>query len=126
MQAAELEDFQLLLPKSIRDALPKNLADELRRHPSYFAVWTYPDDETMTIVQRAKLTTPQLSDTDLTKAVLNMLPANGNGIDADKLLRRVPLNVQRYLFRTGLKTTIKERLSAYIEITETGQIRRKN
>lgn len=126
MQAAELEDFQLLLPKSIRDALPKNLADELRRHPSYFAVWTYPDDETMTIVQRAKLTTPQLSDTDLTKAVLNMLPANGNGIDADKLLRRVPLNVQRYLFRTGLKTTIKERLSAYIEITEKGQIRRKN
>lgn len=125
MQAAELEDFQLLLPRSIRDALPKNLAQELARHPTYFSVWTYPDDDTVTIVQRAKLTTPELSDADLTKALLGMLPASGNPLDADKLLRRVPLNVQRYLYRKGLKVTVRERLSNYIEVTDKGQIRRK-
>ena len=111
MQAAELDDFKLILTSSVRDALPKDLAGELAKYPDYFSVWQYPDDETVTVVQRAKLTTPEPTDDELARAIVPMIPQGG--LTTDQLLRRVPLPIQRYLYRTGAKKVIAERLKEY-------------
>lgn len=115
MQAAELDDFRMILPTSVRDALPKDLGAELAKHPDYFSVWQYPDDETVTIVQRAKLNTPQPTADELARAMVPMVPQGG--LTCDQLLRRVPLPIQRYLYRHGVKKVVEEHLKQYFIIS---------
>ncbi|SCU68133.1 uncharacterized protein TEOVI_000745800 [Trypanosoma equiperdum] len=109
MQCAELSEVMSLVPPSIRDALPKELeklVEHLALYPDYFATWPYPDDPTVMVVQRAKLEPLHLKNEDIVRMVLSFIPQGG--IEAHKLMRRVPLPLQRHFYRHGLKRVLGE------------------
>ena len=104
MQCVEVNDLLDLVTESIRNALPKDLAGALAKYPDYFTVWASPDDPAVFVVQRAKLVTPDMQDEDIARIVLPLIPQGG--IDREKLLRKVPLQLQRFLSRHGVKTVL--------------------
>jgi hypothetical protein len=115
VQAVVLEDLLALVPNGIRQSLPPTVAEMrslMLRYPEYFACWPYPDDPTQLIVQRAKLVTSDIPKEDLVRAVLPLIPQGG--LEAEKLMRRVPLPVQRYFYKYGLETMLKEHLADYV------------
>jgi hypothetical protein len=104
-QAVELDDIVTMLPPAIRGLLADvDLAAELEKYPSYFTTWPYPDDVSVTIVQRAKVDTPEMPDDELALALQYLIPQGG--IDAERLMRKVPVHVQRYLYRHGIRTVL--------------------
>ncbi|CUG94335.1 Hypothetical protein, putative [Bodo saltans] len=115
VQAVVLKDLLALVPNVIRQSLPSTV-EEMRalmlRYPEYFACWAYPDDPTQLVVQRAKLVTSDISKEDLVRAVLPLIPQGG--LDAEKLMRRVPLPVQRYFYKYGLERMLKEHMADYV------------
>ncbi|CCD11866.1 unnamed protein product [Trypanosoma congolense IL3000] len=109
IQCAELDEVMSLVPPSVRAALPQDhnkLVEHLMLYPDYFATWPYPDDPTVTVVQRGMLEPPQLGKEDIVRMVLSLIPQGG--IEAHKLMRRVPLPLQRYFYRYGLKKVLGE------------------
>lgn len=104
MQCVEIRDLLVLVSQSIRDGLPKDLPEALQKYPDYFAVWEYPDEPGLHIVQRAKLVTPEMTDDDVARMIMPLVPQGG--IDKDKLMRKVPLQLQRYMYRRGLKVVL--------------------
>ncbi|ESL07421.1 hypothetical protein TRSC58_04889 [Trypanosoma rangeli SC58] len=107
MQCAELEEVMSLVPPSVRNALPREeakLVEHLALYPDYFLTWQYPDDPSVTVVQRAKLELLPMEEGDIARMVLPMIPQGG--IEAKRLLRRVPLPLQRHFYRHGLKKVL--------------------
>ena len=107
-QCVELEDHLFILPKAVRDLLPadrKELRRVLDTYPGYFAVWSYPDNPTIAVIQRARLPFAPMTDSMLAARIAPMVPQGG--ITFDRLLRKVSPLVQRYLYRNGLQTVLK-------------------
>ncbi|KEG15335.1 hypothetical protein DQ04_00101020 [Trypanosoma grayi] len=107
MQCAELDEVMSLVPPSVKNALPPQqdkLVEHLALYPDYFMTWPYPDDPSVTVVQRAKLELLPMEQEDIARMVMPLIPQGG--IDASKLLRRVPLPLQRHLYRHGLKKVL--------------------
>ncbi|KAH8609680.1 hypothetical protein ERJ75_001173300 [Trypanosoma vivax] len=109
MQCAELDEVMSLVPPSVKKALPHErdkLVEHLGLYPDYFATWSYPDDPSVTVVQRAKLETLPLERDDIVRMVLPLVPQGG--IEATRLMRRVPLPLQRHFYRHGLRKVLGE------------------
>jgi hypothetical protein len=105
MQCVIVSDLLDLVSQSIRDALPKDLPGTLAKYPDYFAIWPAPDGpDGAFVVQRAKLVTPEMSDDEIARMVLPLIPQGG--IERERLLRKVPLQLQRYLFRHGVANVL--------------------
>lgn len=116
MQCVEVADLLDLVSQSIKDALPKDLASALMRYPDYFTVWPAPDGpEGAFVAQRAKLVTPDVTDEEIARTVLPLIPQGG--IARERLLRRVPLQLQRYLYRHGVKHVLG-RMPTYFLVVE--------
>jgi hypothetical protein len=115
-QAVELDELLDLVPSSVKQSLPREHLDEhLSMYTEYFACWKYPDNETILVVQRAKLATPDFEDAEIVRMVSPLIPQGGIAVDA--LRRRVPLPLQRYFYRHGLRTVLG-RLSKYFMVVK--------
>ncbi len=115
VQAAVLDDVLAMVPNIVRQSLPKTMEEIealLSRYPEYFACWPYPDDPAVLVVQRAKLVTNDIPKEDLLRAVLPLIPQGG--LSSEKLMRRVPLPVQRYFYKYGLETTLTLHLCDFV------------
>ncbi|RNF27505.1 uncharacterized protein Tco025E_00241 [Trypanosoma conorhini] len=109
MQCAELDEVMSLVPPSVKNALPQEqakLVEHLALYPDYFSTWPYPDDPSVIVVQRAKLEPLPMQPEDIARMVLPMIPQGG--IEVARLLRRVPLPLQRHFYRHGLKKVLAE------------------
>jgi hypothetical protein len=106
LSSVPLEDAVFMLPAGIRTSFQGlDLAAELREYPSYFSVWEFPDDPKVIVVQRASVETPEIPAEEMISTVHPLVPQGG--IDAERLMRKVPLNLQRYFYRHGLKKTLQ-------------------
>lgn len=107
-QCAELADLLSLVPPAVRDALPADLAaivtEVLDSFPDYFTSWRYPDDETVIVLQRAGVQTPSFETLDIVRMTFPIIPQGGMELEA--LRRRVPLPLQRYFYRHGMRCTL--------------------
>lgn len=109
MQCAELAEVMSLVPPSVKDALPQDegrLVEHLALYPDYFMTWPYPDDPSVIVVQRAKLELMPMDQETIAQMVMQVTPQGG--IEASRLLRRVPLPLQRHFYRHGLKKVLGE------------------
>jgi hypothetical protein len=109
LQVAELEDVLFGLAPAIRAMLPSDreeLLQLLSKYPNYFEVWPYPDNPTVTIIKRTAVNIQLVPLTDLIRALYPLIPQGG--IACDKLLRKVPPPIQRYLYRHGFQKTLGE------------------
>jgi hypothetical protein len=68
------------------------------------------------VVQRTMVSTPEVSDDEVLGTVPALVPQGG--IDADRLLRRLPPAMQRYFFRHGLKTTLRRLSTHFVVVGE--------
>jgi hypothetical protein len=126
-----LDDAVSMLPSQMRDAAATcpDLVAEIRRYPDYFTVWRSPDDELAAktpaaattqqprptfIVQRTMLGKPEVDLDEVARCVAALVPQGG--VDAEKLMRRLPPKVQRYLFHNGLKTTLAKRPDDFVVV----------
>ena len=109
VQAAEIDDALFMLSPAIRNMLPADrneLIELLKKYPAYFAVWPFPDDESVTVIQRASVPANPVPLDELINQLYPLIPQGG--VKADRLMRKVPPPVQRYFYRNGLQRTLKE------------------
>lgn len=121
-QCVELEDILTLVPPSVRSGLPADLhalQKLLGSYPEYFSVWAYPDDPTVRIIQRAKVETPEYSTDELVSLIIPVIP--DGGIHCSTFMRRLPLAIQRWFYKHGLRTTLAN-LTKYVQVTKDDRI----
>lgn len=109
LQVAELDDVLFGLAPAIRAMLPserEELLQLLGKYPNYFEVWPFPDNPSVTIIKRTAVNIHLVPLTDLVRALYPLIPQGG--IACDKLLRKVPPPIQRYLYRHGFQKTLGE------------------
>ncbi|EKG06294.1 hypothetical protein TCSYLVIO_002604 [Trypanosoma cruzi] len=119
MQCAELDEVMSLVPPSVKSALPQEqekLVEHLALYPDYFLTWPYPDDPRVIVVQRAKLEPLPMEGEDIARVVMPMIPQGG--IEVSRLLRRVPLPLQRHFYRHGLKKVLGEMKNYFLIVGE--------
>ncbi|KPI89454.1 hypothetical protein ABL78_1418 [Leptomonas seymouri] len=107
MQCAELDEVLSLVPHAVRNALPKEVSDVrslLEQYGEYFTIWPYPDNESVIVVQRAKVEEPVLDKAEIVRMVVPLIPQGGTTLTA--LRTRVPLLLQRYFYRHGTVATL--------------------
>ena len=92
-----------------------NLIEEIEKYPDYFQVWASPDDKKVHIIQRTIVGTPaDVTIDDVVEHASKLIPQGG--IDFEKLMRRMPPKLQRYLFRHGIKPTLKKRSDEFLVV----------
>ncbi|KPA85299.1 putative mitochondrial hypothetical protein [Leptomonas pyrrhocoris] len=107
MQCAELSEVLSLVPPAVRDALPKAVSDVrllLEQYGDYFAIWPYPDDESVIVVRRARVEEPVLDKAEIVRMVVPLIPQGGTTLTS--LRTRAPLVLQRYFYRHGTVATL--------------------
>ena len=123
-QCALLDDMLYLVPQTTRNGLAQaqpSLREALEKFPGYFSVWTFPDDPTQVVVKRTSVNIPSFTGDELLTALLQVVPEPNqyrgekspsgsatSGMPIERLLRRVPLPVQRYLYRQGVSATVAQ------------------
>lgn len=121
-QCVELEDILTLVPPSVRSGLPAEIEDLqqlLSSYPEYFSVWAYPDNPSVRIIQRAKVETPEYTNDELVSLILPIIP--DGGIASNTFVRRLPLALQRWFYKNGLRTALGK-LTKYVQVTKDDRI----
>lgn len=117
--AVPLDDAVSMLPAQMREAVMNSetpIQEQLNKYPDYFMCWASPDDEKTFIVQRTMIGVPEFELDEVVSVVKSLTPQGG--IASEKLLRRVPPRMQRFLFRHGLKTTLMKRPDEFLVVND--------